>query len=283
VEHGEIFQCEIADGASGIEFLQTTDCSVSNTTIYGCWIGIHMDLTQNCTIANSSIFNNHRGLFFDSGEYTRIENNVIHSNAENGLEFVWPTNNNTVIGNRFGWNGVSGQTEENAVDHGEDNHFDDGIGVGNAWTDFGGTPPYTIPGTSGNNDSYPELLEDNVNPVISDVSDTAIDVETNGNILTWNAFDEYPFHYTIHIDGVPIVSSIWIGEAITYNLDSQPIGTFVFTVTVFDAAGNDATDVVYVTVVSFVLGGIGTELVMIASGLTVAIFLAVMLIIKKLS
>ncbi|MFW9793117.1 MAG: right-handed parallel beta-helix repeat-containing protein [Candidatus Thorarchaeota archaeon] len=163
VENGQIYLCEIAGGSSGVEFLNTVDCTISNSTIYECLIGIQMDLTQNCTIISSRIFHNQRGLFFNSGEFTRIENNTIFSNIENGLEFVWPTNNNTVVGNRFGWNGFGG-TDENAVDHGEENRFDDEISRGNAWSDFNGTAPYAIFGTSGSNDSFPILLEDTVYP-----------------------------------------------------------------------------------------------------------------------
>jgi parallel beta-helix repeat protein len=283
VENGRIVLCEIAGGDSGVNFLGTVDCTISNSTIFDCWNGIHFDLTQNNTIASSRIFNNHRGLRFASGEFTRIENNTIFSNTETGLEFIWTTNNNTVVGNSFGWNGVSGQTEGNAVDHGEDNHFDDGIGRGNAWSDFNGTTPYSISGTSGNNDSYPELLEDETEPFISDQLDTAIDVETIGNVLTWTASDEFPYRYRIDIDGNTLTSSSWDGGPITVELDTLVVGSYMFMAVVYDAAGNFASDTALVNVVSFVLGGIGTELVMIASGLTVAIFLVVMLIIKKLS
>jgi len=283
VENGQIILCEIKGGLSGIQFLSSVDCTVSNTTIYECWIGIQMGLTSNCTVAFSRISNNHRGLLFDSGEFNRIENNTIFSNTENGLEFAWGVSNNSVVGNRIGWNGVDGPGEENAIDHGEDNHFDDGISRGNEWSDFNDTTPYTILGTSGSNDSYPVLLSDNIEPVISDVMDTAIDVETTGNVLTWIASDEYPDRYRIEIDGYLLSSSSWNGDPITTNLDALSVGSYSYVITVYDAVGNSVMDTVYVSVVSFVLGGIGTELVMIASGLTVAIFLVMMLIIKKLS
>jgi len=283
VENGQVDQCEIVGGSSGIQVLSSIDCSITNTSIYECWIGIQMDLVSNCTIAYARIFNNHRGLLFDSGEFIRIENNTIFSNTENGLEFAWGASNNTVVRNEIGWNGVDDQNPENAVDHGEDNHFDDGTGQGNEWSDFNGTTPYLISGTSGTNDSYPTLLEDNIIPVIVDVADTAIDVETTGNILTWIVRDDYPDRYTIEIDGNLLSSSSWSGDPITVNLDPLDIGSYVYDIRVYDAIGNIAGDTVNINVVSFVLGGIGTELVMIASGLTVAIFLVVMLIIKKLS
>jgi hypothetical protein len=51
---------------------------------------------------------------------------------------------------------------------------------------------------------------------------------------------------------------------------------------VYDAAGNNASDEVIVTAVYFMLGGLGTEMVMWASALTVVILLLVVVIIKKM-
>lgn len=283
VENGQVVKCEISGGTSGIEFLNTVDCSVANTTIFRCWIGIHMNLAFNCTVTNSRITSNQRGLFFEGADYTQIVNNSIYSNTVSGLEFAWQADNNTVFGNLFGWNSISGEPEGNAVDHGDNNQFDDGVSIGNAWTDFNGTPPYPILGTSGTNDSYPELFEDNDVPILLEQFDTAIDVETSGNMLTWTASDEYPHTYSIQIDDGPESSAFWNGGDITVDLDSLSVGMYRYTLTVHDGANNSASDEVFVSVVSFVLGGIGTELVMIASGVTVAIFLVIILIIKRLS
>jgi parallel beta-helix repeat protein len=283
VENGQVVLCEISGGTSGVEFLDSLDCSLLNNTIYGCWIGIHMNMAVNCTTAFSKISSNHRGLLFENSSYMEVANNSIYSNSVNGLEFAWLADNNTVIGNSFGWNGVIGDLEVNAVDHGNNNRFDDGISIGNAWTDFNGSTPYPILGTTGTNDSFPELLEDTVNPVIRDQRDMVIDVETTGNILTWTASDEFPQHYSIELDGVEQLVAVWAGGDIVVDLDPLPVGSYSYVITVFDGAGNNESDVVNINVVSFVLGGIGTELVMIASGFTVAIFLVIIIIIKKLT
>ncbi|MHA2025787.1 MAG: right-handed parallel beta-helix repeat-containing protein [Candidatus Thorarchaeota archaeon] len=283
VENGQVIFCEIVGGASGVEFLNTLDCSVSNSTIYGCWIGIYMDMAINCTATLSRISNNHRGLQFERSSFIEIANNSIYSNSENGLEFSPLAYNNTVIGNSFGWNAAYPGPEENAVDHGVNNTFDDGIIIGNAWSDFNGTIPYSILSTNGTSDSYPLLLEDNVIPLLLDEYDTAIDVETSGNRLIWTARDEFPQRYTIDRDGAQIYAAFWNGDDIIVDLDPVPVGSYIYVLRVFDGAGNSASDQVFVSVVSFVLGGIGTELVMIASGFTVVIFLTIVLIIKRLS
>lgn len=283
VENGQVVQAEITGGFSGVEFLNTTDSSVSNTTIFGCWNGIHMYLTSNSTVTGSRISSNHRGLLFESAVYNQIVNNSIYSNSVSGLEFAWQTDNNTVIGNLFGWNSVFDEPEGNAVDHGDNNHFDDNVSIGNAWTDYNGTPPYPILGTSETIDSYPELFEDNVIPILLEQFDTAIDVETSGNQMTWTASDEYPDIYSVQIDNSPESIAFWTGGDITVDFDGLTVGSYTFVVSVTDGAGNSASDEIIVNVVSFVLGGIGTELVMIASAITVVVFLVIILFIKRLS
>ncbi|MFW9793116.1 MAG: hypothetical protein ACFFEE_02345 [Candidatus Thorarchaeota archaeon] len=113
--------------------------------------------------------------------------------------------------------------------------------------------------------------------------DIAIDVGTNGNILTWVVVNEFPHWYRICYDEYTLTSLNWNGDPIAVNLDWLDVGSYRFNATVYDAAGNNASDSAYVNVFSSAFGGLGTELVMIASGLTVAIFIVVTLIFKKLS
>ena len=113
--------------------------------------------------------------------------------------------------------------------------------------------------------------------------DTAIDVDSVDNTLTWLAYDVFPKSYVILENNLERVISVWTGGDISYGLDHLEIGSYIIAVLVVDGAGNEAIDEVLVSVVSFVLGGIGTELVMIASGITVASFVIVVVLSKKLS
>ncbi len=284
VQNGQVMQSEIRGGSNGINILNSQDCSVTNTSIYGCRNGLYLYMASNFSITYSTIFSNWRGLLFESSSYNQVINNSIYSNSFNGLEIRWLSHNNTVYGNSIGWNSIlSSEIEVNAVDNGEDNHFDDGVGVGNAWTDFNDTIPYVIPGTSGTNDSYPHLFEDTEAPVVSPLFDTVIDIETSGNTMTWTVSDEFPRSYSIKIGDSPVVASVWNGGNITVDLDSLLEGSHRYNLTLYDGAQNTASDEVLVNVVLFVLGGIGTELVMIASGITVASFVVIILLIKRLS
>ncbi len=284
VENGQVTLVEITGGNSGIEIINSHDISVSNTSIYGTWNGIYLNTASNSTITYSRVFGNHRGMLVWWSSYWQIINNSIYSNTDIGIELAWTSHNNTIIGNSIGWNGIPNELGSNAADNGGINHFDDGVSVGNAWSDFNGTTPYQIVGSSGAIDSYPELLEDTENPVISGPLDTVIDVETSGNTLNWTTFDEFPQTYSLQIDdGAVAEGRAWNGGDITIDIDSLPVGTYRYLLTFYDCAGNSASDEVVVTVVSFVLGGIGTELVMIASGVTVACFVVIILLVKRLS
>jgi parallel beta-helix repeat protein len=286
VVNGQVIQCEIIYSGDGIIITNSRDCTVSNSSIISsAAIGITIRESSNCTITNSRFYDNGWGLRFMSSSYCRIINNSIYSNRYIGIDFTGSSHNNTMYGNSIGWNNAYRGIEQNAGDWGEDNYFDDGVSIGNAWTDFNGTAPYGIQGSSGSIDSFPELLEDTENPLVFGLMDTVFDIETSGNTLTWTAFDEFPTTYSIQIDERdPDEGGYWNGESITIDLGTILVtGTYRYNLTVYDVAGNTASDEVIVTVVSFIFGGIRTELVMVASGFTVVIFLVIILIIKRLS
>ncbi len=283
VENGQVILVEISGGNSGIEITNSQDILVSNASIYGSWNGISLNTASNSTITYSRVFGNYRGILLWSSSYCHISNNSIYSNTENGIELVLASHNNTILGNSIGWNGITDESGENEDDYGEDNHFDDVVSIGNSFSDFNVTTPYEIIGSSGAIDSYPELLEDTEAPVVSPLFDTVIDVETNGNLMTWIASDEFPQSYSIRINGELVVDSVWNGGDITVDLDSLEEGSHTYILTLYDVAQNTTSDQVTVNAVLFVLGGIGTELVMIASGITVVVFVVIILLIKRLS
>jgi hypothetical protein len=178
---------------------------------------------------------------------------------------------------------MASQIRYNALDTGEDNYFDDNISIGNYWSDFNETESYVIPGTANSIDSFAQLLEDDVTPVIVPNYDTAINVDIVGNTLTWLAYDVFPKNYMILENNLERVISVWTGGEVSYGLDHLEIGSYSIAVIVTDGAGNEAIDEIIVSVVSFILGGIGTLEVMIASGITVASFVIVVILSKRLS
>ncbi|MFW9925678.1 MAG: NosD domain-containing protein, partial [Candidatus Thorarchaeota archaeon] len=195
VQNGRIESCEIGGGNTGIVLIESSFCTVSNTMIYYCSTGIHLYSTNNSTIIFSRLFNNYRSVRIDESLFCNIVNSSIYANTREAIDLGNFAFNNSIYGNSIGWNGDSG----NVIDLGHHNHFDDGVGLGNAWDDFNGSIPFVIPGTNGSIDSYPQLLVDNVNPVIYGLADIAFDIETTGNSMTWMVSDDFPNTYSIQI------------------------------------------------------------------------------------
>ena len=283
VENGKVEYCEIINAANGITIIDSLDCTVENTSIYSTLNGIYLNRVSNSTIVGSSIFYNDVGILLERTDHCQIRNNTVYGNWEYGIEILPLSHNNSVYRNSIGWNDFLSPDRHNAIDNGENNFFDDNISVGNYWSDFNESESYMIHGVANSKDSFAQLLEDDVAPIILPLHDSAIDVETVGKTLTWSVYDVFPKSYLILENEMITMRDVWPGGNITIGLDHLRIGTHAITITITDGAGNEASDEVLVSVVSFILGGIGTELVMIASGLTVTIFVITILLIKKLS
>ena len=283
VENGRVDNCEFTEGASGITLYDSIDCSVANSTFYGCSNGIRLTFSANSSVIGNEVHNNNRGVLVESSQFCEILDNSIYSNWQYGIEITFSSSNNTIYGNSIGWNVVSGENEVNALDSGFDNTFDDGVSIGNYWDDYNSSEPYIISGTGSSIDDFAQLLVDNVNPALVPLNDIAIDVKSEGNSLTWQAYDLFPESYVIMQGGLIVKSAVWDGGEVTYDLDHLIVGTYAFSIRVSDGAGNSATDTISVTVVEFILGGLGTELVMIASAITLVVFLVMIVLVKKMT
>ena len=283
VENGRVVNCEITDVAYGITVVDSSDVSFENSSIYDSSYGISLTGVLNATISGCALFYNFRGIVLDRSNQSLIRDNSIYANWQNGIQIGFGSNNNSIYGNSIGWNDVTNDQRHNAIDTGEDNYFDDNVSIGNLWSDFNESESYVIPGTASSLDSFAQLLEDNVTPIVVPGYDTAIDIESVGNTLTWLASDLFPRSYIILENNQERVISVWTGAEVSYGLDHLEIGSYSITVVLVDGAGNEATDEVLVSVVSFILGGIGTVEVMIASGITVASFVIVVILSKRLS
>jgi parallel beta-helix repeat protein len=283
VENGRVENCEFMQGASGISLYNSIDCLIVDNSFYECWNGITLSFAANSSVIGNRIHNNHRGVLIEQSEFCEILNNSIYSNEQYGIEITLLSSNNTIYGNSIGWNDVFEEPQKNAVDGGVDNAFDDGTSIGNFWDDFNDSTPYTISGAGSSTDDFAQLLIDDVNPVLVPIDDTVIDVSTSRNSITWQTFDSFPASYIVKQDGILVARGVWDGEAVTYNLDYLKVGVFDLSISIYDGAGNAATDSILVSVVSFILGGMGTELVMLASGTTLVAFVVLVVLVKRMS
>jgi parallel beta-helix repeat protein len=166
----------------------STRCTIENLTIMNnSHGGLFLTQTENILIDDNRISGNGYypyaqvgGILLQYAHQTNITRNIIYNNSRNGIEFIhsdgclvynnWISNNtyygiflnagtgNRIFGNAIGWNEVG-----NAWDAGEDNQWDNGIDLGNWWSDYNGPGPYEIEGPAGSKDNYPmDLMEPSI-------------------------------------------------------------------------------------------------------------------------
>ncbi|TFG99979.1 MAG: hypothetical protein E4H14_20050 [Candidatus Thorarchaeota archaeon] len=275
IEDGVIENCYVRGGDIAIELRGSDNCVISNCITIDAFRGILIDSSSNSTIIESAIHGNSIGTMIVNSDSCRVINNSIYANYQRGIHVGAFSENNSIFGNAIGWNAV-----QNALDSGEDTVFTDGISIGNEWSDYNSSEEYTI-GVSGSTDPYATLLTDSIAPVVFQASDMVIDIESNGDAIIWSVSDRFPQGYQIYVNDDLEEGSVWDGSDITFSLDHLSEGTYTINLNVTDGAGNAVRDEVVVSVISFILGGIGTEFVMYASGITMVCFVVIILLVKR--
>jgi parallel beta-helix repeat protein len=93
------------------------------------------------------------------------------------------------------------------------------------------------------------VINDQVSPTINSPADFSYTAGTTGNVIVWNASDQYPSHYQVTYNGSVFAEGSWAGSRIVVNVDGLAPGSYTFQITVYDGASNSAQDSVTVTVV----------------------------------
>jgi C1A family cysteine protease len=81
-------------------------------------------------------------------------------------------------------------------------------------------------------------------------SDISFIEGASGHKIVWSPSSEQPVKYDIYKNGTIIDSGNWNGSSISWSLDNLAVGTYNFTLVVFDYYEQEATDTVMVTVQS---------------------------------
>lgn len=145
---------------TGIELFYVTSCTISDCNItqnglnyYGSG-GLSLQWTDGTLITRNRIYsNNGTGISTDhyGSRNCIIYNNVITNNTLHGIYLSYSTRDNIVYGNVIGWNELG-----NAQDDGTNNTWDNGLDVGNWWSDYNGTGVYKILGEANATDRFPQ-------------------------------------------------------------------------------------------------------------------------------
>ncbi|MFX0154472.1 MAG: NosD domain-containing protein [Candidatus Hodarchaeota archaeon] len=118
----------------------------------GIWNSINNLVSENDVFANA-----YRGIFLYNGDSNNISGNIVVNNGDYGIRLEYNSNNNIFTNNSFINN------NQNAIDYGTDNQWDNGS-TGNYWSDYSGVDanddgigdtPYDIAGTAGSYDYFP--------------------------------------------------------------------------------------------------------------------------------
>ncbi|MGM0687388.1 MAG: hypothetical protein ACQET3_10495, partial [Promethearchaeati archaeon] len=119
-----------------------------------------------------------------------------------------------------------------------------------------GTYNYTLVvyDTSGNwvSDTVFVTVVDTTPPTIDSPEDIEYEFGSTGHNITWTPTDELPDQYEVYRNGSLIDSGEWNGSPISLGVDGLDVGTYNYTLVVYDTSGNWVSDTVFVTVVESV-------------------------------
>ncbi|MFW9959360.1 MAG: NosD domain-containing protein [Candidatus Odinarchaeota archaeon] len=154
----KIINCSISDNLEGgiTSHVHSNNGTVMNSNISGNH-GAGLEISDNTTAIGNSVSYNTWGLTI-YGAYCLVINNTVTYNNYTGISInnifsgyaSYPAYNR-VFGNSIGWNGY-----HNAIDYGHSNYWDDGVSIGNSWSDYYGFGVYTI--SWDGIDHYPDIL-----------------------------------------------------------------------------------------------------------------------------
>lgn len=144
---GNIFSHNI----KSVEIMESERCTISGNTIMNGVNSIQISDSEYCEISGNYLESNLGGIYIRHSTYcTVFENHVYYGST--GVWLGADTENCQVFLNSIGGNW------KNAQDDGDMNQWDDGVSIGNSWSDYSGTGWYYISGIASNYDRYPSVL-----------------------------------------------------------------------------------------------------------------------------
>jgi hypothetical protein len=108
---------------------------------------------------------------------------------------------------------------------------------------------WDIDGNSANDPVELRVIEDLDAPSIDSPPDFSYITGETGNLIVWTVSDANPSWYQVTRQEAILDSGDWFGARVTFNVDGLSEGSYSFTLTVYDGAGNMIDDTVVVTVV----------------------------------
>lgn len=186
----------------------------------------------NNTISGSSS----DGIYMDFTSGVVIVGNKIYGNTGYGLNVRTYALFSEIYNNMFGFNEAG-----NAYDNGLFSEWDDGISMGNVWSDYSGEGVYSISGLGV--DAYPLGF-------LTWQEDIQYVIGSSVPPVTWDVRLPNPDSYTLLWDGTTIVQSSLNSslDHITRSIEGLSVDVYNLTLVVIDESGYSMIDTVIITV-----------------------------------
>lgn len=266
--NGYIESCRTESAAFGIYITSCHMVTVSRCSImWGGGSGVYVTESTDCSVSGSYVHDNfNSGIAIVYCSNTTITANRIHANGGSGLESQYTNNGNLILHNSFYlnsggiilgagdigctlFNNSFGGNGWNAYDYSTGSNWDDGISVGNAWSDYSGAGTYLVYGNASSVDHYPRALSGLDCPVVSSPVDLQFTFPATS--VTWRAYDPYPSYYSVTKNSTTVYQWGWwtmSPDHFTVWLYDLSVGVYNLTINVSDQAGNNASDSVIVQI-----------------------------------
>jgi parallel beta-helix repeat protein len=135
------------------------------------------------------------GIYSKNSRTINMTGNIIYENQGIGINLVG-TAGCWIFDNEIGWNKKDNAVDDQGTTVTAGNNWDDGLKVGNAWSDYKGSGVYLISGQKDSVDKYPSAI-------LSIDSPLDIDLEFGDDgCITWTPKARSPESYVVKKDGV---------------------------------------------------------------------------------
>ena len=266
---------------TGIYLYSSTNCVVRRCVIRGLVVGILFQNTEACIARDNLVHSCEVGIRIDRCSNCRIIGNRVYANSERGISVTQFASENTISSNIIAYNVPEGSQDNieqnNAVDYGVLNSW-----RMNNWSDFVMNQTYQVPGSSDSIDANASGVFIPRHGIISGSSNLVFIVGSIGHMAKWNTSNILPVYFRINLNNQPLQEGWWDKSEYMYNASLLPIGIYNLTLTVYDGTGNSTMDSIFINVLEDIFSDIGTEYVVLASGLSVVLVIFALYVIKRM-
>ncbi len=228
----------IEGGGIGIDIWDGYMTAIASCIVLDCETAYRFHSGSEITFSSCVAAGGSKGISCNNVVNSSFTDNKIYSNTFWGLQFNEWASNNSVVNNSFGWNGGSIAPLEirHIIDDGQNNTFDDGESLGNAYSNYDGIGPMELHGDAESIDNFPRVLSDTEPPTINEPIDLV--VAGDSRTVSLEVEDPFPLDYITYLDVVTIERGYWQSGLIEITIADIEEGRHNLTIQFLDGAGN---------------------------------------------